>query len=242
MLLRHRRCCQGCLPLLVLHGLLTDHAVIIAWLLSAVCISCALSLCCHHPAHQQGQEGTQIHVTPKKPQHTAFTSLHPRRRQISVVVTGHPQQQRQGQQNTTISTSTTALMHLQGRQMTSEQQPMSTGLFLRSSKQVRYSSGVYAVLLKASLGQDVQCYLFALRSCNCRFSGSLMFRCNGTRESMEQVSCKVAATRLPATLKLQEALDTKARKVSLCCLGHDHQQLVQICFLHRHLILCEDND
>jgi len=43
---------------------------------------------------------------------------------ISVVVIGQPQQQRQGQQNTTITTSMMALKHLQGRQMTSEQQPM----------------------------------------------------------------------------------------------------------------------
>ena len=47
--------------------------------------------------------------------------------QTSVVVTGHPQQHRHGQQKTTISTSTTALMHLQGKQMTSEQHPMTKG-------------------------------------------------------------------------------------------------------------------
>jgi hypothetical protein len=43
---------------------------------------------------------------------------------ISVVVIGQPQQQRQGQQNTTITTSMMALTHLQGRQMTSVQQPI----------------------------------------------------------------------------------------------------------------------
>lgn len=45
----------------------------------------------------------------------------------SVVVDGQPQQQRQGQQKTTIKTSTMAFKALQGRQMTSVQQPITTG-------------------------------------------------------------------------------------------------------------------
>jgi hypothetical protein len=60
----------------------------------------------------------------------------------SVPVVGHPQQQRQGQQNTTTRQSAIAWQHLMGRQQTSAQQPMvvfqhehgRTGRFERSCR------------------------------------------------------------------------------------------------------------